>query len=44
MPTFRYRALTAAGDVVSGDLDAPNATEVTQRIAFLGLIPDRGRH
>jgi hypothetical protein len=23
MPTFRYRALTAAGDVVSGDLDAP---------------------
>ena len=39
MPTFRYRALTAAGDVVSGDLDAPNATEVTQRIAYLGLIP-----
>jgi general secretion pathway protein F len=39
MPTFRYRALTSAGDVVSGDLDAPNATEVTQRIAYLGLIP-----
>jgi general secretion pathway protein F len=42
MPTFRYRALTAAGDVVSGDLDAPNATEVTQRIAYLGLIPIEG--
>jgi general secretion pathway protein F len=42
MPTFRYRALTAAGDVVSGDVDAPNATEVTQRIAFLGLIPIEG--
>jgi general secretion pathway protein F len=39
MPTFRYRALTNAGEVVSGDLDAPNATEVTQRIAYLGLIP-----
>jgi general secretion pathway protein F len=42
MPTFRYRALTAAGDVVSGDLDAPNATEVTQRIEYLGLIPIEG--
>jgi general secretion pathway protein F len=42
MPTFRYRALTAAGDVVSGDLDAPNATEVAQRIAYLGLIPIEG--
>ncbi len=39
MPRFRYRALTAAGDVVSGDLDAPNATKATQRIAYLGLIP-----
>jgi general secretion pathway protein F len=39
MPTFRYRALTSAGEVVSGDLDAPSATEVTQRIAYLGLIP-----
>ena len=39
MPIFRYRALTAAGDVVSGDLDAPSANEVTNRIAYLGLIP-----
>ena len=39
MPIFRYRALTAAGEVVSGDLDAPSVTEVTNRIAYLGLIP-----
>jgi general secretion pathway protein F len=39
MPTFRYRALTEAGEVVSGDLEAPSATEVAHRVAYLGLIP-----
>ena len=39
MPTFRYRALTEAGEIVSGALSAPNAAEVAQRIAHLGLIP-----
>ncbi len=39
MATFRYRALTQAGEVVSGALSAPSAAEVTNRIAYLGLIP-----
>lgn len=38
MPTFRYRALTDAGEVVSGALSAPSAAEVAHRIAYLGLI------
>lgn len=39
MATFRYRALTQAGEVVSGALSAPSAAEVNNRIAYLGLIP-----
>lgn len=39
MPTYAYRAITQAGEMVSGSLDAPNAAEVTRRIEFLGLIP-----
>ena len=39
MPTFRYRALTQVGEVVSGSLSAPSAAEVTHRIEYLGLIP-----
>jgi type II secretory pathway component PulF len=41
MPTFHYRALTVAGEVVSGDLEASSATEVAHRVAYLGLIPSR---
>jgi general secretion pathway protein F len=39
MPTFRYRALSQAGEVVTGSLVAPDASEVTLRIEYLGLIP-----
>ncbi len=39
MPMFRYRALTRAGAVVMGSLNAPNAVEVNVRIEYLGLIP-----
>lgn len=39
MPSFRYRALTQSGDVVSGSLTAPTASEVANRIEFLGLVP-----
>jgi general secretion pathway protein F len=39
MPLFRYRALTQAGEVVTGSLNAPDFTEVTVRIEYLGLIP-----
>ncbi len=39
MSTFRYRALTANGDVVSGSISATTAAEVAERVEYLGLIP-----
>src|SRR5581483_1102486 len=39
MPTFRYRALTQSGELVSGSISAPTAAEVANRIEYLGLIP-----
>ena len=39
MPSFRYRALTQSGDLVSGLITAPTASEVANRIEFLGLVP-----
>ena len=39
MPSFRYRALTQAGELVSGSITAPTAAEVANRIEYLGLVP-----
>jgi general secretion pathway protein F len=39
MPSFRYRALTQSGDLVSGSIAATTAAEVAHRIEFLGLVP-----
>ena len=39
MPSFRYRALTQAGELVSGSITAPDASEVANRIEYLGLVP-----
>jgi general secretion pathway protein F len=39
MATFRFRALTQVGEVVSGSIAAPTAAEVGRRIEYLGLIP-----
>jgi len=39
VPSFRYRALTQSGDLVSGSITAPSASEVANRIEFLGLVP-----
>ena len=39
MTTFRYQALTAKGDLVSGSIDASSVTEVARRIEYLGLVP-----
>jgi general secretion pathway protein F len=39
VPNFRYRALTQAGEMVSGSISAPIATEVDRRIEYLGLVP-----
>ena len=39
MTTFRYRALTPNGEVVSGSISALTAAEVAERVEYLGLIP-----
>ena len=39
MPSFRYRALTQTGELVSGSITAPTASEVANRIEYLGLVP-----
>jgi|SRR5215472_7905277 len=39
MPQFRYRAVTAAGEVVVGEAEAPSREEVIRRIEYLGHLP-----
>src|SRR5712691_10006829 len=39
MPNFRYQALTQGGELVSGSISAPTASEVARRIEYLGLVP-----
>jgi general secretion pathway protein F len=39
MPQFRYRALTQAGEIVVGEVDAPSREEVIRRIEYLGHLP-----
>jgi general secretion pathway protein F len=36
MPHFQYRAVTAAGEMVIGEVDAPTREEVVRRIEYLG--------
>src|SRR5216683_1483389 len=38
MPHFRYRAVTSAGDVVAGEVEAPSREEVIRRIEYLGHL------
>jgi general secretion pathway protein F len=38
MPQFRYRALTHAGEIVVGEVDAPSREEVVRRIEYLGHL------
>jgi general secretion pathway protein F len=42
MPNYRYKALTQAGEVVTGSIAAPTAAEVARRIEYLGLVPIEG--
>src|SRR4051794_23790623 len=39
MPNFRYKAITQAGEIVTGSISAPTVAEVTRRIEYLGLMP-----
>jgi general secretion pathway protein F len=36
MPQFRYRAVTLAGEIVNGEVEAPSREEVIRRIEYLG--------
>jgi general secretion pathway protein F len=36
MPQFRYRAVTLAGEIVAGEVEAPSRDEVVRRIEYLG--------
>jgi general secretion pathway protein F len=38
MSAFRYRAVTASGEVVTGEVDAPSRQEVIRRIEYLGHL------
>jgi len=39
VPTFQYRALSNAGDLIRGSIDAHGEVEANRRIEALGLIP-----
>ena|SRR5882724_9426842 len=38
MPQFRYRAVTHAGEIVVGEVDASSCEEVVRRIEYLGHL------
>jgi general secretion pathway protein F len=38
MPQFRYRAVTHAGEIVVGEVEAPSREEVVRRIEYLGHL------
>jgi general secretion pathway protein F len=39
VPNYKYKALTQAGEIVTGSIAAPTAAEVARRIEYLGLVP-----
>ncbi|MGA8033888.1 MAG: type II secretion system protein GspF, partial [Casimicrobiaceae bacterium] len=39
MPLFSYRAVSASGDVSSGELEAANESEIVDRLRDQGLMP-----
>ncbi len=39
MPVYRYRAVDAAGDVATGELEAANEAEIVDRLRDQGLMP-----
>src|ERR1044072_1284769 len=39
MPNYRYKAITQAGEIVTGSLAAPTARQGARRIEYLGLVP-----
>ena len=39
MPNYKYKAMTQAGEIVTGSIAATSAAEVARRIEYLGLVP-----
>ena len=39
MPVFRYKAVNAAGDVATGELEAANESEIVDRLRDQGMLP-----
>jgi general secretion pathway protein F len=41
MPLYKYRAVSASGDILEGEMDAPSTASVAERLAELGHTPVR---
>ena len=41
MALFRYKAVTAAGDVAAGEIEAANEAEIVDLLRDQGLMPTR---
>lgn len=41
MPLYKYRAVSASGDMLEGEMDAPNTASVAERLVELGHTPVR---
>src|SRR5258708_30616302 len=39
MPVYRYKAVNNVGEVAAGELDAPNESEIVERLRDQGLMP-----
>ncbi|MCL4763950.1 MAG: type II secretion system F family protein [Burkholderiales bacterium] len=39
MPLYRYKAVTTAGELATGELDAANESEIVERLRDQGLMP-----
>jgi general secretion pathway protein F len=39
MPTYRYKAVSASGDVAMGELEAANEAEIVDRLRDQGMLP-----
>lgn len=41
MPLYKYRAVSASGDILEGEMDAPSTASVAERLVELGHTPVR---
>lgn len=41
MPLYKYRAISASGEILEGEMDAPSTATVAERLAELGHTPVR---